>query len=276
MNRSGVQRLSECYRLLDQSGNVEASLARYPDLADEVRAYAAVRRFVLDRLPAGPEPRALAAGRALLSAAAFRRAGPQVLPRLSPRRLAAGLAALALVGGAAVAAAATGGVGIPGPLDRILAELGITDRGTGSGGPGATDESQDTSGSQETNGAAAATTATTPGTGAGAADATAATTPGTHGDAVSDAVHTAIAGTSPGPGRGEAVSDAACAAAHDRSTLPEGAQDAAGQADRTPHPCEDDSEPDATSTPTPPPALAPDTTGSERNDQGPDHGPQRK
>jgi hypothetical protein len=46
---------------------------------------------------------------------------------------------------------------------------------------------------------------------------------------VSDAVQGAIDGSSPGSERGEAVSAAACEAAHDRSTLPQGAQDAAGQ-----------------------------------------------
>jgi hypothetical protein len=54
---------------------------------------------------------------------------------------------------------------------------------------------------------------------------------GVHGSAVSDAVQNAIDGTSPGPERGEAVSSAACEAAHDRSTLPQGAQDAPGQED---------------------------------------------
>lgn len=57
---------------------------------------------------------------------------------------------------------------------------------------------------------------------------TQATTPDNHGQSVSSAVHDAIASTTPGPGRGEAVSEAACTAAHDRSTLPSGAQDAHG------------------------------------------------
>jgi hypothetical protein len=55
---------------------------------------------------------------------------------------------------------------------------------------------------------------------------------GIHGSQVSDAVHEAIDGTSPGPGRGEAVSSAACEAAHDGSALPQGAQDAPGQEDK--------------------------------------------
>jgi hypothetical protein len=53
-----------------------------------------------------------------------------------------------------------------------------------------------------------------------------------HGNYVSDAVKDAKDGTPPGPERGEAVSSAACEAAHDRSTLPQSAQDAPGQADK--------------------------------------------
>jgi hypothetical protein len=60
---------------------------------------------------------------------------------------------------------------------------------------------------------------------------------GGHGSQVSDAVHEAIDSTSPGPGRGEAVSSAACEAAHDRSALPLGAQDAPGQADKDAKDC---------------------------------------
>jgi hypothetical protein len=54
----------------------------------------------------------------------------------------------------------------------------------------------------------------------------------THGGEVSEAVHEAQEGTPPGPERGQAVSTAACEAAHDRSTLPDGAQDAPGQEDK--------------------------------------------
>jgi hypothetical protein len=60
---------------------------------------------------------------------------------------------------------------------------------------------------------------------------------GIHGSQVSDAVHEAIDSTSPGPGRGEAVSSAACEAAHDRSTLPQGAQNAPGQEDKDAKDC---------------------------------------
>jgi hypothetical protein len=60
---------------------------------------------------------------------------------------------------------------------------------------------------------------------------------GSHGSQVSDAVHEAIDGTPPGPGRGAAVSAAACEAAHDRSALPQSAQDAPGQEDKDAKDC---------------------------------------
>jgi hypothetical protein len=53
-----------------------------------------------------------------------------------------------------------------------------------------------------------------------------------HGSYVSDAVQDAKDSTPPGPRRGESVSTAACVAAHDRSTLPQGAEDAPGQDDK--------------------------------------------
>jgi hypothetical protein len=72
---------------------------------------------------------------------------------------------------------------------------------------------------------------------------------GVHGSSVSDAVQEAKEGTPPGPGRGEAVSSAACAAAHDRSTLPQGAQDAPGQADKDAKDCSQSNEKSANEKP---------------------------
>jgi hypothetical protein len=60
---------------------------------------------------------------------------------------------------------------------------------------------------------------------------------GEHGTAVSDAVHQAKEDLEEGDKVGPAVSEAACEAAHDRSTLPEGAQNAPGQQDREPKDC---------------------------------------
>jgi hypothetical protein len=58
-----------------------------------------------------------------------------------------------------------------------------------------------------------------------------------HGNYVSNAVQDAKDSTPPGPARGEAVSSAACEAAHDSSTLPQGAQDAPGQEDKDEKDC---------------------------------------
>jgi hypothetical protein len=58
--------------------------------------------------------------------------------------------------------------------------------------------------------------------------------PENHGAAVSQAVHDAKAGLEDGEKVGPAVSEAACEAAHDRSTLPDGAQNAPGQQGDTP------------------------------------------
>jgi len=91
-----------------------------------------------------------------------------------------------------------------------------------------------------------------------AADATStpeATSTPNHGQSVSKAVHDAIASTTPGPERGEAVSEAACTAAHDGSTLPGGAQNAPGQADREAKDC-----------------THPSNAGDDGEDEGEDEG----
>jgi hypothetical protein len=59
-----------------------------------------------------------------------------------------------------------------------------------------------------------------------------------HGQEVSNAVHEAKESTEPGPERGKAVSQAACLAAHDRATLPDGAQNAPGQVGKDPKDCD--------------------------------------
>ena len=81
----------------------------------------------------------------------------------------------------------------------------------------------------------------------------------THGQTVRDAVHAAKASATPGAGKGPAVSEAACTAAHDRSTLPAGAQNAAGQVGREPKDC---THPSSTETPE---AVTPEdgTNGAE-------------
>jgi hypothetical protein len=58
-----------------------------------------------------------------------------------------------------------------------------------------------------------------------------------HGATVSQAVHDAMATLEEGEEVGPSVSEAACTAAHDRTTLPQGAQNAPGQLDREPKDC---------------------------------------
>ncbi len=60
---------------------------------------------------------------------------------------------------------------------------------------------------------------------------------GDHGSAVSGAVQDARESLEDGEDVGPAVSEAACTAAHDRTTLPESAQNAPGQQDREPKDC---------------------------------------
>jgi len=92
-----------------------------------------------------------------------------------------------------------------------------------------------------------------------------------HGNYVSDAVQDARDSTPPGPGRGESVSAAACEAAHDRSTLPQGAQDAPGQEDKDPKDCskkdaeeKTDNDPDRADEAAPGPDLQSIDPGRER------------
>jgi hypothetical protein len=61
--------------------------------------------------------------------------------------------------------------------------------------------------------------------------------PVNHGQSVRQAVQDARDGLEEGDKVGPAVSEAACTAAHDRTTLPEGAQNAPGQEGREPRDC---------------------------------------
>jgi hypothetical protein len=79
----------------------------------------------------------------------------------------------------------------------------------------------------------------------------------THGQSVSNAVQDAISSTTPGPERGQAVSEAACTAAHDRTTLPQGAQDAKGQQNKDPKDC---THPNADATSSPQAGTTPEAT----------------
>ena len=104
------------------------------------------------------------------------------------------------------------------------------------------------------------------------ATATASATPN-HGESVSSAVHDAIASTTPGPERGQAVSEAACTAAHDRTTLPQGAQDAPGQQGKTPKDCTQlGNQSAATPSATAGASTSTDTSSSDSSSGGSEHG----
>ena len=141
-------------------------------------------------------------------------------------KLAGGLAGFVLTGGAALGAAAAGD-NIPGPVNDVLSKVGLRAQQS---------ENIQDNGKRDKDDTTPITSPTSITAPVINVAATATPSP-THGDTVSDAVHDAIASSTPGAGRGEAVSEAACLAAHDRSTLPEGAQSAPGQQDRTPTPC---------------------------------------
>ena len=208
MDKHTERALSECYRLIEETGDAQACLERYPELAKEIEDYLRVRRIIAAASPSTPRPAARDAGQRLLLSALARgqHGGHTMFPRLSPFRLAGALAGLTLAAGLAVGAgAATGGVSAPAPVNSLLSKVGITH--TASHGGSSHGEEAETP------------------------------TLGAHGGAVSDAVHDAQATATPGPGRGQAVSEAACEEAHDRSTLPEGAQAAPGQEGRSPKDC---------------------------------------
>jgi hypothetical protein len=88
----------------------------------------------------------------------------------------------------------------------------------------------------------------------------------THGSVVSQAVHDAqAAAKEAGDKVGPAVSEAACEAAHDRSTLPDGAQNAPGQQDREPKDCTHPSNVDDGGDPAP---TGDDTSSSQTQSHG--------
>jgi hypothetical protein len=197
--------LADCYRLAEETGDLELCLQRFPEMADELREHFALLQALGAAAPPEPASGPLSSGRRLLLSQIA--AGPAPTPVFSRglfARLAGGLAAVVFAGAFALGAAGASGASVPAPVTDVLGIVGIH------------------------NTSAGATTTATP-----AAN---------HGQSVSDAVHTAIASSTPGHDRGEAVSHAACLAAHDRSTLPTPAQKAPGQEGKTAKDCDDAAE----------------------------------
>jgi hypothetical protein len=279
MDETRPRDLADFYRLLDETGRLEEALARYPGFEDELRAHLALRRDLAGLWAEGPAPVVVASRRRLVLSSVQSIAGREgetmswkKLTRLASPVAALGLFAFAVLG----AGAASGGVNVPGFSDV----LGVSAQNTnGSDGQhNGRDQDRNDDASPKAGASATPAATSTPGDEKGSVGAldVNGTPEGTatpaHGGAVSQAVHDAIASSTPGPGRGIAVSEAACAAAHDRSTLPEGAQNAPGQQDREPKDC---AHPNADGTPGKgnQPGGAPESGTAGESAPGPgDHG----
>jgi hypothetical protein len=180
---------------------MDRCLREYADLEQELRTHLATLDRLSMPIPAQPASASQAQSRRLvLSSLQPETRGQKMFQGLSGKA-AVLLAALGLMSVGTLGAAAAGGVNGHGPVNDVLSSIGVVERASST----ATDEDED-------------------------ADVK------NHGSDVSQKVHDAIASTTPGPGRGIAVSQAACEAAHDRTTLPTPAQNAPGQKDRTPKP----------------------------------------
>ncbi len=179
MNQREIQ-LAECLKLLEETGDMDRSLALHPHLKDDLEAFAQTMGLLSTAKPAHA---------AALSQTASRQQLLSTLQLLSSRRFpfVGGLltrtgAAIAVLGllfaGAVGVSASTGGLAGLGPVSDVLSAVGLV-----SDSPGA---------------------------------------------AVSNDVEKAIDDSVPGPGRGKAVSEAACAAAHDADRLPDQATNPPG------------------------------------------------
>jgi hypothetical protein len=197
-----------------------------------------------------------------------KRAGGGISGRFKPAGVIAGL----VLFGVFAAGSAAAGIGHGGTVQDLLEGIGVQLPGAAQphveglpkrGGPNASLEDQEAG-----DGSSGFPTVAAGSVESQAADAGSNGDAGAHGEAVSTAVHDAIDGADPGPDRGQAVSEAACEAAHDRSTLPAGAQD---KGPATPKDCPEG--PDA-SAPTPvdgtttttPPTARPGNPGNSNGD----------
>jgi len=277
MDETRGRALADFYRLLDETGRLEEALARYPEMEEELRAQLALRRDLAGLWAEGPEPVVVASRRRLVLSSVQSLAGREGEKMSWKRfsRLASPIAALGLFAFAVLGAgAASGGVNVPGFSDVLGVSAQNSNanngqhNGRGQQNEDATPTVAATSTPDDEEGSVGALEVT------GTPESTA--TP-THGQSVSQAVHDAIASSTPGPDRGIAVSEAACTAAHDRSTLPEGAQNAPGQQDREPKDC---THPNADGTPgngkaqptAAPEGATPGASGPSHSDQGQGHG----
>jgi hypothetical protein len=200
--------LAECYRIIEETGDLEAWFARFPEARAEIEA----DLELIARIRAGvrtPAPLKVSTGR------------QQVLSHLAMRRSTAlrrhkgvigRLRWLGAAAGLALVASAVVGAGAAPDIPSLLSGLGVFDR-----------VPEHARQKLETIQRGGVPASVTPLAHEGGEN---------HGGAVSEAVHEAIESTDPGPERGRTVRQAACEAAHDRSTLPTPAQNAPGLADK--------------------------------------------
>jgi hypothetical protein len=182
------QRLAECLRLFEETGDIRRCLELYPDLEEELDAHFAFARRIDGIAPPDPPPASeRASRRLLLSSLTKAEGGRGMFSAILKSRVAVAIAAAGLLASGAVGAgAAGGGINSSGPVNHALSRVGVVEKAPSL-------QSEDN-----------------------------------HGSNVSENVHQAIESSTPGPGRGQGVSEAACEAAHNKLTLPTPAQDAPG------------------------------------------------
>jgi hypothetical protein len=245
MDRHRESNLAEC-RLLEESGSVDVCMDRFPELKEELLAHWALIHDLTAMAPSQPAPQVSAAGRRLLLSSLESPSTEDTFMPWAPLiKFAAPLLGLILLGGVALGAGAgsrQGGDGTAaggflrpgknGTEDELPANSQGTDQkhkkgialleATVTGTVSATATGTGTVVPPATGTPQATATASVTGTAiAGASTPVATGTPRNHGQAVSQAVHEAQE-------NGDPVGPAACAAAHDASTLPENAQNAPG------------------------------------------------
>ena len=105
MNRD--DRLTECFRLLEETGDIERCLAAYPDLRDDILPHARIARSLAALRPGQPPAAALATSRRLLLSSLTSEPGGMTMPRrFALGRVAASFAALTLLAFGALGASA--------------------------------------------------------------------------------------------------------------------------------------------------------------------------
>jgi hypothetical protein len=271
-------RIVDSMRLLEETGDLERCLETYPDLSQELRAHADALSGLSALAPPAPPSQSQNVGRrVLLSSLSAPPASVPLLQRLITNRAAALTAAATLFALGAVGAGAATGSPFTAPINDVLENVGIGgDHGedvsekvhdaienTAPGperGKAVSEAACEAAHNRETLPEGAQNAPGQEGKDAKEcgedeeveepesdepAEPLEEDDNGNHGQNVSEKVHDAIENTDPGPERGHAVSEAACEAAHDRTTLPQGAQNAPGKQNKPDKPEKDCTHPNS-------------------------------